>query len=87
MLVVEVADGSLRLDREQKGSLYARARIGEYWIVNLVDRLLEIYRDPAPDPAASHGWLYRSVVTLAPPAVISPAEFPLSRIQVADLLL
>src|ERR1700674_994220 len=45
-LVVEVADSSLALDREHKGSLYARARLPEYWIVNLVDRVLEIYRDP-----------------------------------------
>ena len=87
VLVVEVADSSLLLDREQKGSLYARARIGEYWIVNLVHRVLEIYRDPAPDPGASHGWRYQSVGTLAPPAVIAPGEFPMSRIQVADLLL
>ena len=87
VLVVEVADSSLRLDREQKGSLYARAGIGEYWIVNLVGRVLEIYRDPAPDAGAAHGWRYRSVGTLAPPAVIAPAEFPMSRIQIADLLL
>ena len=87
ILVVEVADSSLRLDREEKGSLYARAQIGEYWIVNLVDRVLEIYRDPAPDPEAPHRWRYRSVVTMAPPAVIALAEFPTSLIQVADLLL
>ncbi len=39
-LVVEVADSSLTLDREHKGSLYARAPLPEYWIVNLVDRVL-----------------------------------------------
>jgi Uma2 family endonuclease len=87
VLVVEVADSSLRLDRDEKGSLYARARIGEYWIVNLVDRVLETYRDPAPEPGASHGWRYRSVATLPPPALIAPAEFPKSLIQIAHLLL
>jgi Uma2 family endonuclease len=45
-LLVEVADTSLIFDRERKGSLYARARLPEYWIVNLVDRVLEVYRDP-----------------------------------------
>lgn len=86
-LVVEVADSSLRLDREEKGSLYARARIAEYWIVNLIDRVLEIYRDPAPDLAAPHGWRYRAVAALAPGAVIAPAELPAAQIRVADLLL
>jgi Uma2 family endonuclease len=39
-LTVEVADSSLAFDRDQKGSLYARARLPEYWIVNLVARVL-----------------------------------------------
>src|SRR2546430_354095 len=38
VLVVEVAESSLQLDREHKGSLYARARLDDYWILNLVDR-------------------------------------------------
>ncbi len=46
-LAVEVAESSLEFDRERKGSLYARAGIEDYWIVNLVDRVLEVYRDPA----------------------------------------
>src|SRR2546430_1233550 len=45
VLVVEVAESSLQLDREHKGSLYARARLDDYWILNLVDRVLEVYRD------------------------------------------
>jgi Uma2 family endonuclease len=46
VLVLEVALTSLDFDREQKSSLYARAGQPEYWIVNLVDRMLEIRRDP-----------------------------------------
>ena len=41
-----VADSSLRFDREVKGRLYAEAGIADYWIVNLVDDVLEVYRDP-----------------------------------------
>jgi len=55
-LVIEVAESSLAFDREHKGSLYARARLDDYWIVNLVDRVAEIYRRPvlaAPGPAFS----------------------------------
>ncbi len=85
-LAVEVATSSLRLDRHHKGSLYARAGVADYWIVNLIDRLLEVYRDPGPDPSAPYGWRYRSVATLTPPAVVIPLAFPSSPIAVADLL-
>jgi Uma2 family endonuclease len=85
-LLVEVADSSLLFDRDQKGSLYARARVVDYWIVNLVDRLLEIYRDPGPDPAAAHGWRYRSRITLSPPAAVAPLALPAVRLSVGELL-
>jgi Uma2 family endonuclease len=45
-LVVEVADSSLRQDRETKKRVYARAGIVVYWIVNLVERRIEVYTDP-----------------------------------------
>ncbi len=47
LLVVEVADSSLQFDRAVKGELYAKAGIPEYWIVNLIDRQLEMYTTPA----------------------------------------
>lgn len=85
-LAVEVSDSSLYFDRQHKGSLYARAGIQDYWIVNLVDRALEIYRDPGPDASALFEWRYRSVVTLTPPAMAVPLAFTNSRIAVFDLL-
>jgi Uma2 family endonuclease len=85
-LVVEVAESSLEFDRERKGSLYARAGIQDYWIVNLVDRVLEVYREPAPDASAVYGWRYRSVTALVPPAVVVPFAFRSSPIAVADLV-
>ena len=85
-LVVEVADSSLEFDRGEKGSLYARARIPEYWIVNLLDRVLEIHREPTSDPAAPHGWRYRSVTTLAPSGVVTPVAVPSVPIRVVDLI-
>lgn len=45
-LVVEVADSSLDRDQDEKQTTYARAGIPYYWIVNLVDRQVEVYADP-----------------------------------------
>jgi hypothetical protein len=49
-IIAEVADTSLNSDRKDKGRLYARAFIPCYWIINLVDRQVEVYTDPSgPD--------------------------------------
>jgi Uma2 family endonuclease len=85
-LVVEVADSSLRLDRRLKAGLYARGRVPEYWIVNLVHGVLEVHRDPQPAPEAPHGWAYRSLERLRPPAPVTPLAAPAAHIPVADLL-
>jgi len=85
-LVVEVADSSLAFDRLHKGSLYARAGIEDYWIVNLADRVLEVHRDPDPDPSAAYGWRYRSITTLSGGDVVVPLSFGSSPLAVADLL-
>jgi Uma2 family endonuclease len=45
-LVIEVSDSTLIRDRETKLELYARDGITEYWIVNLEQNQLEVYRDP-----------------------------------------
>ncbi len=86
VLVVEVAESSLALDREEKGSLYARARVPEYWILNLRDRLLEVHREPHPDPSSPHGWSYRSHQSLAAGEHVTPSAAPTARIAVANLL-
>jgi Uma2 family endonuclease len=85
-LVVEVAESSLAFDRGDKGSLYARGGVRDYWIVNLVDRLLEVYRDPWPDSTAPYGWRYRTVERLAPGATVSPLALPSVRVAVNDLV-
>jgi Uma2 family endonuclease len=86
VLVVEVAEASLALDREEKGSLYARARLPEYWILNLHDRVLEVYREPHPAASAPHGWAYRSRQSLAAGEHVTPLAAPSARIAVADLV-
>lgn len=86
ILVVEVSESSLTLDREHKGSLYARAGLADYWIVNLIDRVLEVHREPSPDRGTTFGWRYRSVEVLGREASVSPLALPGADIRVADLL-
>jgi len=86
VLVVEVADTSLALDRLRKGGLYARAGIADYWVVNLVDQVLEVYREPVRVPSGQGGWKYASVRLLRRNAVVIPLAAPRARIRVAALL-
>ena len=83
-LVVEVAVTSLALDRGEKASLYARAGVEDYWIVNLVDNILE--RDPEANPDSPYGWRYGSVLTLSAGDRVRPLAVPNVEIRVADLL-
>lgn len=46
LLVIELAESSLRYDLAEKAALYAEAGIPEYWVVNLVDRVLVVFREP-----------------------------------------
>jgi len=86
VLVVEVALSRLGFDRDRKGSLYARAGVADYWIVNLPDRRLEVYRGPVPDAAAPFGWRYGSALTFGPEEHVAPLAAPGARVTVADLL-
>lgn len=83
VLVVEVADTSLARDRLKKSVIYARAGVPEYWILNLVDDLLEVSRDPA---LMDGRWSYRRRQLLKRRATVSPRGAPRVRIRVGDLL-
>lgn len=83
VLVVEVAEWSLRLDRGLKARLYARAGIPEYWIVNLVDRVLEVHRAPQRQGRRPK---YDDIQILGSEASVSPLAAPAAPIAVADLL-
>jgi Uma2 family endonuclease len=86
VLIIEVAESSLRFDRVTKGSLYARAGIEDYWIVNLVDGVVEVYRNPGADVTALHGWRYMSIERFTPPSSVAPLGIPAAPIPVAALL-
>ena len=86
LLVVEVADTTLSFDRNTKASLYAASGIADYWIVNLVQNQVEVYRDPVADPTQPFGWRYSSRTILDPGDSIAPLAVPQARVAVADLL-
>ncbi len=85
-LTVEVSDTTLASDQTRKASLYARAGIPDYWIVNLVDQQLEVYRNPVPDAAQPYGHRYANVTILKRGDTVSPLVEPSLVIAVADLL-
>jgi Uma2 family endonuclease len=86
LLLVEVADSSLRFDRREKESLYARGGVQDYWIANLVDRVLEVHRTPIQDDAAVYGWSYQTVERLIPGATVALLALPSIRLGVSELL-
>jgi Uma2 family endonuclease len=79
LLVIEVADSSLRYDQEVKIPLYARAGIREVWLVDLTTHRIEIYGEPATG-SYTHGR------TLSRDAVLSPRHVPNFSLAVADIL-
>jgi len=85
-LTVEVAEASLAIDRDHKGSLYARVGLADYWVVNLIDRVVEVYREPVPDPAAPFGWRYARREVFDATARATPLAAPGSSLAVAQLL-
>src|SRR5215475_7997717 len=85
-LIVEVAPSGLRLARGRKAAAYARARITDYWIVNLIDHVLEVHREPTRPGPARPRWGYAAIETFGPDVTIAPLAAPSAGIAVADLL-
>jgi Uma2 family endonuclease len=84
--LVEVSDTTLQVDRGKKAGLYARAGIEDYWIVNLVDRVLEVHRQPVADKTAPLGFRYQEITVLGAADTVTPLAAPQAVIAVADLL-
>jgi Uma2 family endonuclease len=80
ILVVEVSDSSISFDRGRKARLYARAGIADYWIVNLVNRHVEVMTNPV------EGLGYRSITLYREGDSIQPPVLGALPIAVGDLL-
>ncbi len=81
LLVMEVADSSLEYDRTVKLSLYAEARIQDYWLFNVLDRYLEAYSEPAEVVPGQFSYLNRQIVTAQ--AAIALPPLPEAMLQLA----
>jgi Uma2 family endonuclease len=81
LLVVEVADSSLKQDRLTKRAIYAAAGIPEYWIVNLPDDCVEVRRTPEPESRR-----YASITVVRRGEAIELVALPGVRVTVDDLL-
>jgi Uma2 family endonuclease len=86
LLVVEVSDTTLAHDRTRKAALYARHGVGDYWVANLAEGVLEVRRGPAPDVASPWGWSYSETRVLRPGDSIAPLAAPSVQLAVAELM-
>jgi Uma2 family endonuclease len=81
LLVVEVADSSLKQDRLTKAAIYAAASVPEYWIVNIRGQQVEVHRDPHPEMRR-----YRTITIVPRGASITLHAFPDAVVRTDDLL-
>jgi Uma2 family endonuclease len=79
LLLVEVADTSLGYDQQIKVPLYAEAGIAEVWIIDLVNEVVQVHREPAGDR-------YRAVAQAGRGGTIGPAALPDLALSVDALL-
>jgi Uma2 family endonuclease len=79
LLLIEVADTSVETDRRIKMPLYARAGIGEVWLVDLTTDRVEVHREPADEG-------YRQMLALARGQPLRPVAFPDLALTVDDFL-
>lgn len=78
LLLVEVAESSLPIDRGVKLGVYAEAGIADYWIVNLIEQQIEVYRNPA-------GRDYLDKTIVRGDSSVSPLALPTAALQPSRL--
>jgi Uma2 family endonuclease len=79
LLVIEVAESSIEQDRDVKAPLYARARIVEYWLVDLNEDVITVYRSPRDG-------VYRVVHRVSRADTLTPLMLSACEVPVASLI-
>jgi len=78
-VLIEIADSSLRYDRETKAPLYAESQVDEYWLVDVVSRSVEVFRG-----SKNGEWTERQTVPFE--GELRPLAFPEVVVGVSDLV-
>jgi Uma2 family endonuclease len=78
-LIVEVADETLELDCDVKARMYAASAIEDYWVVNLIDETIEVFREPSKLG-------YRRRTTFGVAEEVAPHSFPELSLRVNDVV-
>lgn len=78
-LIIEVADSSLKYDCETKAKAYAKSGIADYWVLDVNERNLHVFREPTQEG-------YQSEVIFLEDASLSPLQFPQEVIALQDML-
>jgi Uma2 family endonuclease len=87
LLIVEVTESpDLIYDQRMKGSLYASAGLQDYWIVNLRQGHLEVYRHPVPKQDEPYGHVYDELTCFHPEQQVFPLAFPKASLTAGDLI-
>jgi Uma2 family endonuclease len=92
LLIVEIANTTLRTDLTRKRDLYARAGIPEYWVVDLQNRRLEVFRHPDGTTYGDRHTITTSTSdsnsdsSRETDRAIAPLAFPDIAIALADIL-
>jgi Uma2 family endonuclease len=83
--LMEVSDSSLRVDRTGKARIYARAGIPVYWVVNVVDKVIEVYTQPS-GPTASPAYADRQDYAIGASVPVVLDGTTIGAIAVADVM-
>jgi Uma2 family endonuclease len=79
-LIIEVADSTLLSDRKQKAYIYAKANIAEYWILDVNNRQVYVFREPTPEG-------YQQEMLVPANTMFAPIVFPAIAIPLNQLFL
>lgn len=79
LLLVEIADSTLKYDTDTKDKVYAQASIQEYWVIALKNRQIHVFREPTAMGYTQH-------LILSEPNAIAPLSFPEIMLSLTDLL-
>lgn len=78
-LIIEIADSTLKTDREIKRKLYAQSGIKDYWVLDVKNRQLYVYREANEED-------YQTEMILTEEEAIAPLEFPEFQVKIAQML-